>query len=142
VSQTIYFIDKTLTSYAYWFRFCFLFLAQISSNWKEHIVEVLKQSLGTLPIPYASKVDLYCGGKDGELWLGTVVHFDKDKNMITGIHPSVDEAQFHVNLSNFILPSTSKYTCKISVGTYTSDNLLLLNFSKFKKYLEIHKIFS
>ena len=88
------------------------------------------QFLGTLPLPYSSKLDLYCGGKEGELWLRTLVHLDRDKDFVTGINPNVDDSQFHVNISNFKIPVTSKYSCKISVGTYTNNNLVLLNFSK------------
>ena len=92
----------------------------------------MKLLFNTLPIPYSANLDLYCGGKEGELWFQTTVHLDRDKDLITGVHPSVDDAKFHVNFTNFKIPVTSKYTCKASVGTYTNNDLVLLNLSKFK----------
>ncbi len=102
----------------------FISSAHLPSKWKVNIMEVLK--LGTLPHPYSSKLDLYCGGKEGELRFRTLVHLDRDNDFISGINPDVDDSQFHVNISNFKNPVTSKYSCKISVGTYTNNNLLLL----------------
>ncbi len=89
--------------------------------------------LGNLPLPYSSKLDLYCGDKNGELWFKTLVHIDSDKDIITGMNPIIDDTQFYVNISNFKIPVSSKYSCKISLGTYTNNNLLLLNISKLYK---------
>ncbi len=64
-----------------------------------------------------------------------MVHLDRDKDIITGMNPIVDEAKFYINISNFKIPVSSKYSCKISLGSYTNNNLLLLNISKLYKFV-------
>ncbi len=83
-----------------------------------------------LPIPHTSKIDLYCGGQNVKLWFHVAASLDKDKDFFTGIYPNIDDLKFYVNLSNFQIPSTGQYVCKVSLNTFTHDNLLLFNFSK------------